>query len=201
MTASDHGRDRSSGGNMPPGATASHIGFATSQSPRLVADFLHEAGDWTDFAAIEDTAVAAIHAVAAHVEIGPEAQSVTIVFSDDAHVRSLNLQWRGQDKPTNVLSFPAVPQELPADRPSHVMLHLGDIVLAAETVVREANEQALSPRHHLSHLVVHGVLHLLGYDHMEPNDADEMEQLEAEILASLGIADPYAGTEPVAAPS
>jgi probable rRNA maturation factor len=106
-----------------------------------------------------------------------------IVLSGNAEVRALNRDWRGKDKPTNVLSFPAGDKlQLQA---------LGDVILAFETVLQEAHRQGKPPRHHLSHLVVHGVLHLLGYDHEIAREAKRMERLERQILARLGVADPY----------
>jgi probable rRNA maturation factor len=110
-----------------------------------------------------------------------------IALSSDEHVRALNRTYRGKDKPTNVLSFPAA-QPIDDDGP----IQLGDIILAVETVEREADEQGVAPRDHLSHLVVHGLLHLLGFDHETVAEAEEMEGLETAILARLGIADPYA---------
>jgi len=113
------------------------------------------------------------------------AVEVSILLTDDARQRQLNRDHRGKDSATNVLSFPAgfAPPEGP--RP------LGDISLALETVVREGSEQDKSVADHLSHLLVHGTLHLLGYDHLDEGGAEEMEALEREILAGLGIADPY----------
>ena len=110
-----------------------------------------------------------------------------VVLGDDALVRSLNATYRGQDKPTNVLSFPfRAPPGVDRDN------MLGDVVLAAETVAREAHEQHLPPGHHLQHLVIHGLLHLLGFDHATDDEAEIMERVETEILATLGVADPYA---------
>jgi probable rRNA maturation factor len=115
-----------------------------------------------------------------------------ISLSDDTEQRRLNRDWRGVDRPTNVLAFPAWEPgtPLPPDAP----LLLGDVVLAFETVAREAEEQAKPLSDHLSHLVVHGVLHLLGYDHGTEAEAAAMEALETSILASLGVPDPYRGT-------
>jgi probable rRNA maturation factor len=113
---------------------------------------------------------------------------VSIVLTDDAEIRALNQTWRGKDAPTNVLSFPAGEPfgDIPGEpRP------LGDVVLGGETVVAEARAQGISTADHASHLVVHGMLHLLGYDHDSDEDAARMETLETEILARLGIADPY----------
>ncbi|HWK45379.1 MAG TPA: rRNA maturation RNase YbeY [Stellaceae bacterium] len=120
--------------------------------------------------------------------------SVSLLLADDARVRELNRTYRDQDKPTNVLSFPATltrPGETPRTAFEGVPLGLGDIVLAFETVTAEAAAQDKPIEHHLIHLVVHGTLHLLGYDHMTDDEAAVMEGLEVRILAGLGIADPY----------
>jgi probable rRNA maturation factor len=111
---------------------------------------------------------------------------LSIVLTDDAEQRVLNRDWRGIDKSTNVLSFPQIEPFGP------VSGMLGDIVLARETVEREALEQGVTVADHFTHLVVHGFLHLLGYDHMDDDEALAMEGLETQILASLGVADPYA---------
>lgn len=113
-----------------------------------------------------------------------------VTFTDDAAIRILNAQWRGQDKPTNVLSFPAFPEGGEAVPPM-----LGDIVLARETIAREAALDEKPFDHHLTHLVAHGLLHLLGYDHETDEEAEEMEGVERRILASLAIPDPYALSE------
>ena len=117
---------------------------------------------------------------------------VDITLTDDAAQQTLNRTWRGQDMPTNVLAFPAAD---PADfRPPGLPLLLGDVVLAYETVAREAAEQQKPLADHLRHLVVHGVLHLLGYDHLAESDAAAMEAREIAILAGLGVPDPYRDT-------
>jgi probable rRNA maturation factor len=111
---------------------------------------------------------------------------LSLVLADDATVRALNARWRGKDKATNVLAFAS-------DEPPvcGAPVLLGDVVLAFETVAREAREQGKNLADHLSHLIVHGVLHLLGYDHLRAAPARRMEALEKRILASLGIGDPY----------
>lgn len=111
---------------------------------------------------------------------------LSIVLTDDAEQWALNRDWRGIDKPTNVLSFPQIEPFSP------LIGILGDITLARETLEREAKELEKSFDDHFSHLVVHGFLHILGYDHVEEADALVMEGLETQILASMGIADPYA---------
>ena len=112
---------------------------------------------------------------------------LSLVFTDDANIRTINAKWRHIDKATNVLSFPAFPIQ-PGQQPGPI---LGDIVIARETVQREAQEENKSFDDHLSHLIVHGLLHLTGYDHQNDDEAEQMESLERKILASLGISDPY----------
>ena len=114
---------------------------------------------------------------------------LALTFGDDATLRTLNSRYRGKDKPTNVLSFgsPDDWSETAADRPCP----LGDVILARETVLREARQQGKTPADHATHLVIHGVLHLLGHDHGRSADAQRMEAIETDILARLGIADPY----------
>lgn len=113
---------------------------------------------------------------------------VTVALSNDEEMRALNRTWRGKDAPTNVLSFPADDEICEPG-------FLGDVVLAYETALREAHEQDIELADHVSHLVVHGVLHLLGFDHTDDAQAERMEALERIALASLGIADPYAENE------
>ncbi|MBL8698617.1 MAG: rRNA maturation RNase YbeY [Alphaproteobacteria bacterium] len=120
---------------------------------------------------------------------GAGAAEVAILLADDAHVRELNRRFRRKDKPTNVLSFPAgTPAAAAIDGPTP----LGDIVLAFETCAREAREQSKTLRAHMTHLVVHGVLHLLGHDHVGNREAERMEALERAVLARLSVRDPYA---------
>lgn len=139
-------------------------------------------------AVVEQAALAALAA------LEPEPAELSVVLSDDAAVRVLNRDHRGKDAPTNVLSFP------PAFVPPAGPRPLGDVILALETVRREAAEQDKTAVDHLRHLVVHGVLHLCGYDHQTAAEAEEMEDLEREVLAGLGVADPYAESDPVPDP-
>lgn len=113
---------------------------------------------------------------------------VSVLLADDAAIHALNKTYRGIDRPTNVLSFAALDD---ADEPIVDPLLLGDIAVAFETTKREAEEQKISMADHLFHLIVHGVLHLIGYDHMTDADAAEMEALEIEILARNGMENPY----------
>ena len=124
--------------------------------------------------------------------IGPA--GISILLTDDAAIRELNRTWRGKDGPTNVLSFPAAETaegERPEPEFAGVPLELGDIALAYETCERESGAQGKRFADHVAHLVLHGVLHLLGYDHLDEDEAQRMEALEIRILAGLGIADPY----------
>jgi probable rRNA maturation factor len=119
---------------------------------------------------------------------------LAVMLTDDSGIRTLNSNWRGIDKPTNVLSFPAL-QPTGAGAPDDAPRMLGDIAIAFETTRREADDEQKPFDHHLSHLAVHGFLHLIGYDHEKDDDAVAMETLEQEILAQLGIPDPYADRE------
>ena len=125
---------------------------------------------------------------------------VVVVLTSDDRVRELNRVWRGLDKPTNVLSFPAhdltpgEPLEPVDSQPSDQPIELGDVVLAREMLMSEAAAETKTPADHLAHLVVHGALHLLGYDHENDRDAERMEKLEVALLDGLGVADPYGGT-------
>ena len=133
----------------------------------------------------------AVAAAAESVDEDVAEAEVAVMLTDDAGIRTLNSNWRGMDKPTNVLSFPALQPE-GAWKPGDAPRMLGDIAIAYETMRREADEEHKPFDHHLSHLAVHGFLHLIGYDHENDDDAEEMEALETEILAHLGIPDPYA---------
>lgn len=120
---------------------------------------------------------------------GPAAgpAELAVRLTDDAGLQALNRQYRGKDRPTNVLSFPGDPADALPGEP----VPLGDLALAYGTVAREASEQGKSLADHLSHLIVHGTLHVLGYDHETESEAAEMEALEVRILSGFGISDPY----------
>lgn len=156
-------------------------------SGRLLIDVGCEVEGW---AAVLPGADALLHraAEAAWQAAGLDGDAeLSILLADDARQRGLNRDYRGKDKPTNVLSFPAGDEDC-AGRPRL----LGDVVLALETISAEAEAQSKDLADHLTHLTVHGVLHLLGHDHETETEADAMEALETEILRGLGIADPYA---------
>ena len=121
--------------------------------------------------------------------------SVSVKLSDNAEVRALNREWRDKDKPTNVLSFPMLDDEeidaLLAGTYEAPEIMLGDIILAYETCAAEAAEKNIPIAHHATHLVIHGMLHLLGHDHIEDEEAEAMEGLEVKALASMGLHNPY----------
>lgn len=169
-------------------------------------DIVAEAGDWSRLdgaAALALSAGQAAAAIAGQAQAGLE---VSLLLTDDAHIQDLNKAWRGKDKPTNVLSFPApappgnLSRNLAGNSGANLggnlagnfgPRHLGDIALAYETLVREAEAESKPLAHHYAHLIVHGVLHLLGYDHEVEAEAEIMEALEVKALATLGIDDPY----------
>lgn len=129
-----------------------------------------------------DTAVTA----ALKAADAPEGADLVVLLTDNAEMQSLNAEYRDKDKPTNVLSFPAPDLQIPGQPP-----HLGDMALGYEICAQEATEQGKTLVAHLSHLVVHGTLHLLGYDHLDETEAEAMESLERKILEGLGFPDPY----------
>ncbi|MBB5731046.1 putative rRNA maturation factor [Altererythrobacter atlanticus] len=146
------------------------------------------AGDWEALA--ERVAQCAISVAP---ELGNERLAASLLFTSDSQVHELNREWRQRDKPTNVLSFPMLEREdlleLQADGPPEL---LGDIALACQTCAREAAEKGVSLQDHAAHLVLHGLLHLAGYDHeISAADADAMEAMETKALAQMGIGNPY----------
>jgi probable rRNA maturation factor len=168
-----------------------------------------EAGGWApeaELRAIAERAVEAAVAVvrarqdasrhpnpAAELEADPQAEEeleLSLLFTDDAAIRELNRRWRGKDKPTNVLSFPQA-------SPEGGEQLLGDIVLGYDTVASEAALAGKPLQEHMAHLIVHGFLHLIGYDHEAEDEAEAMEELERVALASIGIPDPYAASRDI----
>ena len=133
-------------------------------------------------------------AVLKHALPGSGGIELSVLLTDDSGIAALNAAWRGRSGPTNVLSFPGDSPDA-ADQVPDVPVLLGDIAIALETVTREADATGIELSDHLRHLVVHGVLHLLGYDHEDETDADRMERCEIEILAALGVPDPYAAAD------
>jgi probable rRNA maturation factor len=154
-------------------------------SPSIGVEVIEDDGDWSNVPDAPSLIARAAEAVAEELGDAVQLAVVAVALSSDANVEALNGQFRGKRKPTNVLSFPAgegAPEGF-----------LGDVILASETVRREAEEQRVPLPHHVQHLVVHGILHLLGYDHISAADAERMEALEISILSKLDIANPYTG--------
>jgi probable rRNA maturation factor len=162
-------------------------------------DILFDAGDWPEDR-LEALATRAFDTAVEELGLEPDQVAVSLLACDDARIAALNAEFRGKPTPTNVLSWPseeraaAHPGEmphLPGPQPVGPPLELGDIALAWETCAREAADLGRPVDHHLSHLLVHGLLHLLGFDHETDPDAELMEGLETRILARLGVPDPY----------
>ena len=143
---------------------------------------------WSAEPGLETLARAAVAAALEGAAWEEDDCDVAVLFTDDASIAEINAEWRGKDKPTNVLSFPT-PDDMPV--PEGEARPLGDIVLAHGVITREAVEQGKTLREHTTHLIVHGTLHLLGYDHDSDDEAEQMEALETRILKGLGISDPY----------
>lgn len=160
------------------------------------ADILIAAPCWQNVQDAEAVVRRAIAAAANMVALPEGASEVAIMLTDDDSVRTLNREWRGLDKPTNVLSFPAAWQDDDGPETGAPRM-LGDIAIAYQTTLREAESEGKPFANHLSHLAVHGFLHLLGYDHMTDDEAAIMEGLERDILARIGIPDPYASPDQV----
>ena len=165
----------------------------------MLVDTVYEDARWEEFG-LADLSESAARATLARLGLAPTGFSITVMGCDDNRIMGLNTEFRDKPKATNVLSWPSeergaeyvgempeLPEAGEADDPES----LGDIAIAWETCMAEAVEQEKSARDHVTHLMVHGVLHLLGFDHIEDEDAELMEGLEVEILASMGIDDPY----------
>ncbi|MHC3939092.1 Endoribonuclease YbeY [Paenochrobactrum sp. BZR 201-1] len=163
---------------------------ATAVLKVIDIDILIEAEGWPEEDALLQVAQKAVDTAWKSLFTDDGQSELSLVFTDDASIQELNAQWRNKDKATNVLSFPAFPVKAGA-KPGPM---LGDIVIARETVMREAQEEDKLFEHHLNHMIVHGFLHLLGYDHEDDLDAEIMEQWERDILAALAIPDPYSQT-------
>jgi probable rRNA maturation factor len=159
-----------------------------------ISEILVTAECWRTEAGAESVIRRAIAAAAEIAAADVGNAELAVMLTDDAGIRTLNSNWRGIDKPTNVLSFPALQPTGPGGSDNAPRM-LGDIAIAYETTRREADDEQKPFDHHLSHLAVHGFLHLIGYDHENDADANAMESLEAKILAQLGIPDPYADGE------
>jgi len=174
------------------GAAASTDAGVDPEPPQsaLSVDVVMDDADWLAFGDADAAVQSAAQALATHPNIIAGSAEAVIALSSDDEVARLNGTYRHKPKPTNVLSFPA------ADTPNRAADDprvLGDIILARETILAEAAEQGTPVRHHLQHLVIHGLLHLLGYDHETEPDAERMEALEITVLSRLGIANPYEG--------
>ena len=164
-----------------------------------LVDVVIEGGDWAEDH-LRTLSERAARATLTHLGLPLDGYEIVVLGCDDARIATLNADFRGKPTPTNVLSWPAwdlsaeedggMP-DLPPDPDPDEPESLGDIAIARETCAREAAEQGKSFDDHLTHLVVHSVLHLLGYDHIRDKDAALMEETETRILATLGIADPY----------
>lgn len=147
------------------------------------------ATNWQDHA--KSCATAALIAIeAGHLIDSARPADLVVLFADDDELQRLNREWRAIDKPTNVLSFPAG-EDVGADAGITMPMMLGDIALAYETILREAGDQGKTLENHAAHMIVHGVLHLMGLDHVDDEEAEQMEAAERRALARLGIEDPY----------
>lgn len=152
--------------------------------PAVDVDVTVDSALWN---ACEDAGATVRRAIAAAALAVGKSGTIAVMLTDDASIRAMNAQWRGIDKPTNVLSFPACESPAAPGEP-----HLGDVAIAYETVAAESAAENKAFADHLAHLAVHGYLHLAGFDHETGAEAVRMESLETRILTGLGIADPYA---------
>lgn len=165
--------------------------MSPDRSPPVALETVRDSDLWDVVPDAEEIVARAVGAafVEARLEARPDAE-LSVTLSHDGRVRELNAEWRAKNRATNVLTFPAFEPDEMADAPM-----LGDIILAFETVAREARDEGKALADHVSHLVIHGVLHLFGSDHLDDETADEMEAIETRALARLGVADPYADAD------
>jgi probable rRNA maturation factor len=148
-----------------------------------------ECDAWNKFEKLDEIVAQSLQAALEESDDAlPNGAEISLLFCDDARMKELNRQFRGQDKPTNVLSFPG-------PEPLETAQCLGDIAVAYDTVAREAVEQGKTLEQHCRHMIVHGFLHLLGYNHEDDEEAELMEAMEIRILERLGVDDPYRGQE------
>lgn len=183
-------RSRPAPADTAPSPSAPEDSPESEPPLRLFLAVVREDGDWSAFGTLEEPIRQAAAALVGHQRLTlAKGREASVVLGSDALVRRLNRTYRGKDAATNVLSFP---YQTPPGAGLEDGAYLGDVVLAVETVRLEAAERGIEPVHHLQHLVVHGLLHLLGYDHQTDADAEAMEGLEAEILTAVGVDDPYA---------
>ncbi|MCB1650967.1 MAG: rRNA maturation RNase YbeY [Alphaproteobacteria bacterium] len=162
--------------------------------PTIETDITIACSKWSK--KTEDLAKKTLETALKELNTGIQHIEISLLLTDDAHVQALNRDYRGKDKPTNVLSFPQfTPEELQNEKD---FVPLGDIIIAYETIEREAKEQGKSLEDHTTHMLIHSLLHLLGHDHIEDKDAQKMEALEISILQKIGIKNPYETTENMA---
>lgn len=168
----------------------------------MTADFIAVNVADTRWAALDIEALTeqAIVATLTHLKIDPEQFEVSLLVCDDARIADLNAEFRGKPVPTNVLSWPSKARATPGQHPANpqpdptgMAMELGDIAISFDTCAAEARSANKPVTDHVTHLLIHGVLHLLGYDHISEQDAAIMETLEGEVLGNLGISDPYRG--------
>lgn len=169
------------------------LGLMPDNSAEIAIDIAVDSDQWQDIEAFEELAQKTSAIVTRWLE---ERESIkfpqvpmelSVLLTDDASIKEINSKWRRQDKATNVLSFPTKELDV-GDTPLPL---LGDVIFAYETILREAEELTKSFEEHLTHLFIHGFLHLLGYDHINDTDAEQMERIETGILLSIGLSDPY----------
>lgn len=186
---------------VPPPADVTDDGERTSEEEppprwRLQLELVEDDGDWQMFGPVNGLIEVVRRVLADAGELPAMAPAVVAVaLSSDAAIRRLNATYRGKDAATNVLSFPA-PEPAAHVTGDGTPREIGDVVLAAETLTSEAAATGIPLAHHFQHLLIHGVLHLIGYDHQTDAEAEAMEALETALLARLGIADPHADRAP-----